>query len=183
MYTKDVFTEGWTSSKCLDGKRLFESIVIKPKDTLKSVCFTYEGYTIKDSCDGLDNTPHNDEFVHYDNAYYGRCTMLTPSKERIKQGIKDIRLCLYKKAKVFIHTPGMFLTYPEKAMKYLGRQVRLELPAEVKIGERYNWNVKHEVHHHICCMSSYSPRKQLPSYIYFCFFCTIFQVFCLRIRL
>ena len=43
----------------------------------------------------------------------------------------------------------MFLTYPEKAMKYMGEDVRLELTADGsdEAGYKsYTWNVKHEVH-------------------------------------
>ena len=85
-----------------------------------------------------------DEFDYFDSAYYGRCTTFTPSQKRINQGIKSIVLSLKQSAKVFIHTPGMFLTYPEKAMKYFGQDVRLEITANA--GMRYTWNVKHEVH-------------------------------------
>ena len=86
----------------------------------------------------------SDEFEYVDSAYYGRCTIFTPSQKRIKEGIKTIDVVLKESAKVFIHTPRMFLTYPEKSMKFFGEDVRLELKAEK--GLRYIWDVKHEVH-------------------------------------
>ena len=89
----------------------------------------------------------SDEFGFFDSAYYGRCTVWTPSRERIKQGIKKIQFSLKKSAKIFIHTPGMFLTYPERAMTYLGQEIRPELKTgQVGNGMKYIWNVKHEVH-------------------------------------
>lgn len=61
------------------------------------------------------------------------------SYKKIKGNVKE-------PATVFIHTPGMFLTYPEKAMKFFGEDVRLELTAKAELGLRYTWDVKHEVH-------------------------------------
>ena len=74
----------------------------------------------------------SDEIEYFDSAYYGRCTILTPSQERIKEGIKKIQLRLkIKAAKIFLHTPGMFLTYPDRAMTYLGQDIRPELNTEL----------------------------------------------------
>ena len=131
----------------MDGKKIFESIIFKPKDTLKYAFISYKENSLwEQHSDIIHNTPGNDEFANYDSAYYGRCTILTLSEKRIKQGIKGIKLNLLRPANILIHTPGMFLTYPEKAKNYMGRQVHLELPAEVILGNSYTWKVKHEVH-------------------------------------
>ena len=143
-----ISTKGWTSSKCLDGKKLFESIIYKPNDTLKYVIMVYEGDSLwNQHRDSIRYNLKKFEFETYDNAYYGRCTVFTPSEERVKQGIKGIDLILEKTAKIFIHTQGMFLSYPEKTMKYLGETIRLELPeTNLELARTYTWDVKHEVH-------------------------------------
>ena len=114
---------------------------------MKSALIRYKGDSrFEQHSDIIHNIPENDEFANYDSAYYGRCTILTLSEKRIKQGIKSIKLYLFRPANILMHTPGMFLTYPERAKNYMGRQVRLELPDEVKLGSSYTWKVKHEVH-------------------------------------
>ena len=64
------------------------------------------------------------EFHYSDSAYYGRCISLSPTNERVKSGIKKITLTLGTTATIFVHTPGMFFTYPEEEMTFFGEEVR-----------------------------------------------------------
>ena len=118
-------------TKCSDPKELFESIVFKPEDVLRSIQIHYweVNSTVYDSIYNFK------DWYRHDSKHYGRCLTLTPSDEITKNGIKMIALKLMVNSSIFVHTPGVYT----KGLKQRSRQY-------AELGKRYSFKFKHVIH-------------------------------------
>ena len=123
-----IYYGQWVNSNCSDPKELFEAIVFKPEEVIKSIRFVYWKNSSSNWIDNFTDL--------YEDSDFGRCVTLTPSKEHIQYGIRAMQLRLLVNTTVYIHTPGMFLKGSE--------QLRSKI--HVKLGKDYRYGVHHEFH-------------------------------------
>ena len=71
----------WANDNCSDPKELFEAIVFKPEDVIRSIEFRYW----RNSSHNIINSNFTDL---YEDSNEGRCFTLAPSNEHIQYGIK-----------------------------------------------------------------------------------------------
>ena len=109
-------------------QKIFEAIVFKPEDVIKSIAFNYRTNPSGDKIDNFTDL--------YEDSDYGRCVTLTPSNKQIQYGIKQVKLKLLVNSTVYIHTPGMFLKGSEQLISKI----------DVKVGKTYFYDVHHEYH-------------------------------------
>ena len=76
----------------------------------------------------------------------GRCFTMLPKHEQIKIGIKRISLFIDMNSVIFIHTPGMLVTYPSKKITFFGELHGLYNDFEAEGGNIYSWSLRHELH-------------------------------------
>ena len=94
----------WTTPKCNDPGKLFESLVPKLKDLIYNITFAF--YERKEK---VVVTPENDQGMisMTDRKTYGRCYIVMPSPEMIIDGIRWIKVFGKAKLGIYVLTPGM----------------------------------------------------------------------------
>ena len=140
----DYYFKGRWNSKntdCIDSRKVFEAIVLKPEDVIRKVSFFY-GSTNK--MQSFTYLQYKDEWKHYDNHYHGRCFTMSPTPEQIRKGILYIELDIAVNSTIYIHTPGLLFHYPSKKITFFGeayRQFRY-----VEVGKSFKWTLNYEFH-------------------------------------
>ena len=76
----------------------------------------------------------------------GRCFTMSPKHEQIKKRIKTISLFIDVNSVIFIHSPGMLVTYPTKKITFFGELLGLYNHFEAVGGNIYSWSLRHELH-------------------------------------
>ena len=124
---------------------MFESIVYKPEDVINGVVFKYWGAFNEQHFTYLQ---YKDRWNRYDSRHDGSCFTMSPRPEQIKKGIKYICLDLRVNSTIFIHTPGLLVTYPTKKITFFGEELVLENSIEVVADEIYYdfWSLRHDLH-------------------------------------
>ena len=114
MYFKNSYSdyskEGkWFSENCTDPKLLYESIVAKPNELLKSLYFQYYD---KEDIDEITDFEKNvsEIWSTVDDYQYGRCVQINPTNEMISYGIRKVDLKFRSPVKVMFQTLGDFET-------------------------------------------------------------------------
>ena len=121
---------------CNDPRQLFESIVLKPENVVKSIGFIFWSYPIEmEPRIVYKGLREYSDWHHYDSMMYGRCFTMNPPKKLTKYGIKKVFLKLKVNATIFIHTPGMRLKTKGGELMQLHN---------VALGKKYNFAIKHE---------------------------------------
>ena len=77
----------WTSENCSDPQNLFESIVSKLEDVVGHT--SYEYFDTKKDTIKIETKDLAKEWQAYDNADYGRCFTLSPSKKHTQYRIRS----------------------------------------------------------------------------------------------
>ena len=139
------FHPSWSSNNinCTDSRKVFESIVYKQEDVVKKIQFDYWSSFNSESFTYIQ---YKDQWNHYDNMNLGRCFTISPKHEQIKKGIKRISLFIDVNSVIFIHTPGMLVTYPSKKITFFGELHGLYNHFEAIGGNIYSWSLRHELH-------------------------------------
>ena len=80
----------WFSKNCTDPKSLFEHVVARPDQLMKSIRFSYFGKTERDEIRKFRYSSQILALV--DNSVFGRCIQITPTIEMIRFGIRLLEL-------------------------------------------------------------------------------------------
>ena len=80
----------WFSENCTDPKLLFEHVVARPDQLMKSIRFSYFGKKERDKISKFQNSSQILALV--DNSVFGRCIQITPTIEMIRFGIRYLEL-------------------------------------------------------------------------------------------
>ena len=141
----NFFHPSWSSNNinCTDSRKVFESIVYKQEDVVKKIQFDYWSSSNSQSFTYLQ---YEGQWNHYDSRKFGRCFTMSPKHEQIKKGIKRISLFIDVNSVIFIHTPGMLVSYPSKKITFFGELHGLYNHFEAVGGNIYSWSLRHELH-------------------------------------
>ena len=123
----------WFSENCTDPKLLFESVVYKPNQLIKSLKFSYFDKKETDEITDFQNTTSKIWKV-IDDHIYGRCIQATPTIEMIQFGIRRLELKFNTSVILLFHTIGDFKTgrsAKTKTEPEFGSYIRLDLEHEV----------------------------------------------------
>ena len=136
MYFKNSYSdyskEGkWFSENCTDPKLLYESIVAKPNELLKSLYFQYYD---KEDIDEITDFEKNvsEIWTTVDDYQYGRCVQINPTIEMISYGIRKVDLKFRSPVKVMFQTLGDFET-----SRLLSNSIELERGSHVRVDIDY----------------------------------------------
>ena len=69
---------------------------------------------------------------------------MSPRPEQIKKGIKRIALDIAVNSSIYVHTPGLLITYPSQKITFFGESV-----GELKyayLGKHYRWTLNRDFH-------------------------------------
>ena len=87
---------------------------------------------------------YKDQWNHQDSKLYGHCSTMIPRPEEIKKGIMYLFLDVAVNSSIYIHTPGMLLTYPTKKITFFGDEMLIR--NDIEVGKSYDWDVTYELH-------------------------------------
>ena len=106
---KDYRKNGkWFSENCTDPNLLFEHVVAKPDQLIKSIKFSYFDKKETDKITKFQNTSQIWNLIDHD--IYGRCMQITPTIEMIQFGIQRYELKFRYRPTVLFHSLGDFKT-------------------------------------------------------------------------
>ena len=123
----------WASNNCSDPKELYEAIVFKPEDIIKSINIWY---WTKSNVSEYSSINEFKDWYYRDCKTIGRCVILAPSHEHSQHGIKEIFVELRVNSTIAINTPGM-LSKGSKMMMY---------KSYVELGKQYTMNIDYDIY-------------------------------------
>ena len=126
LYQDEAKWSGYGEINCTDPKLLLEAIVVKLESMMPFIKVEYfdtlpEVTTEKDM---------KNQWTTYDGTD-GRCYSFTPTMKMIKRGIAKIEMTFNMPVKIYIHTPGKYVT----ARK--GTKIKNEMGRESSIQVRF----------------------------------------------
>ena len=122
----------WTTYKCNDPEKLFESLVPKLEDLIYNITFAF--FTRRET--RVVVTPENTQGIisTTDRRKYGRCYIVTPTTEMISYGIRYIQVFGKVRIAIYHLAPGML----ESTIKTDYKTLRL--------GQFLDIDVDHEIY-------------------------------------
>ena len=122
----------WTTYKCNDPEKLFESLVPKLEDLIYNITFAF--FTNKTR---VVVTPENYQNIisTTDRKTYGRCYIVIPTPEMISYGIKWIKVFGKVKLGFYVLTPGMLESTRKTNKKNLSPGQYLDVDVDHEVYE------------------------------------------------
>ena len=122
----------WTTSKCNDPEKLFESLVPKFEDLIYNITIAF--HTRKER---VVVTPDNYQNIisTTDRKTYGRCYIAIPTPKMISYGIKWIKVFGKVKLGIYLLTPGMLESTRKTNKKALNPGQFLDIDVDHEVYE------------------------------------------------
>lgn len=111
----------WSTETCPDPEDLYELLIPDLDALLYQLDINFHNTTNITTI-----LPDQSEYwTPIDTQEYGRCYTFSPDDEMRQQEIAMLELYLVQKARIVIHTPGIFLSKRESALMYLDESLKV----------------------------------------------------------